>query len=118
MKTDTKVTFKKLNSALLFISVYLLAIIVSSCEQPSMVNADTGEADGEKIYKYYCTSCHGPKGGRKIGKAPDLRKSTLDDAGIRQMIMFGGDKGMVAYQSLIKDEELDALVEHVKSLRN
>lgn len=120
MNLNFKIACKKaLLKSVHWIAVFcLLTFSLVSCEQPSMVNADTGKADGEKIYKYYCTSCHGPKGGRNVGKAADLRKSVLNDDEIRQMIMFGSDKGMVAYQSMINDEELDALVEHVKSLRN
>lgn len=95
-----------------------LLLSFSSCEQPSMVNAETGEADGEKVYTYYCTSCHGPVGDRMAGNAPDLSKSILDDNGIRQMILYGSEKGMAAYQSMIKGGELDALIEHVKTLRN
>ena len=83
-----------------------------------MVNPETGKVNGEKVYQYYCTSCHGPNGDRGAGQAPDLTQSTIDDDAIRKMILYGSEKGMAAYQSLIKDEELDALVEHVKSLRN
>jgi len=102
----------------LVICLSVIMLCFASCGQPSMVNAATGEADGKKIYKFYCTSCHGPNGGRKIGKAPDLRVSSLTDSEIRQMIMYGSDKGMAAYQALIKGDELDALITHVKSLRN
>jgi mono/diheme cytochrome c family protein len=106
-----------MKKALVFFAVGFGILAIASCEQPSMVNAETGEADGEKVYTYYCTSCHGLAGDRMAGNAPDLSKSLLDDNGIRQMILYGSEKGMAAYQSMIKDKELDALVEHVKSLR-
>jgi mono/diheme cytochrome c family protein len=100
------------------VALFLIVVSLNACEQPAMVNAETGEADGQQIYSYYCTSCHGPKGDRKVGQAPDLTKSILEDAEIRKMILFGSDNGMAAYQSLLEEEELGALVEHVKSLRN
>lgn len=120
MRIDTRIAFKNsfFKSVWVGAVFYLVSFSFASCEQPSMVNAETGEADGEKVYTYYCTSCHGPLGNRMAGNAPDLSKSILDDNGIRQMILYGSEKGMAAYQSMIKDEELDALVEHVKSLRN
>jgi mono/diheme cytochrome c family protein len=120
MCIDIQIVLKNSFYKSLFFS-YLFTFLLlsfSSCEQPSMVNPETGKADGEKVYTYYCTSCHGPLGDRMAGNAPDLSKSLLDDNGIRQMILYGSEKGMAAYQSMIKDEELDALVEHVKSLRN
>lgn len=107
-----------MKKALVFFAVIFGILAIASCEQPSMANAETGEADGEKVYTYYCISCHGSVGDRMAGNAPDLSKSLLNDNGIRQMILYGSEKGMAAYQSMIKDEELDALVEHVKSLRN
>ena len=93
-------------------------IALGSCEQPSMDNPETGEVNGEKIFQYYCTRCHGPKGDRMVGQAPDLTKSNIEDDAIRKMILYGSDKGMASYQSLISEEELPALVEYVKSLRN
>lgn len=120
MRLDIPIAFRNSFFKSVWVGAVLSFLLLSfvSCEQPSMVNAETGEADGEKVYTYYCTSCHGPAGDRMAGNAPDLSKSLLDDNGIRQMILYGSEKGMAAYQSMIKDKELDALVEHVKSLRN
>lgn len=107
-----------MKKAVVFFAVGCGILASVSCEQPSMIDSETGEVNGEKVYQYYCTSCHGPKGDRGAGQAPDLTQSKIGDDAIRQMILYGSDKGMAAYQSLISEEELPALVEYVKSLRN
>lgn len=83
-----------------------------------MTDKTTGALSGEKIYTYYCISCHGKKGDLKAGRSADLTTSKLSEEAIRTIIMFGSSKGMSAYQSLLDEEELDVLVTHVKSLRN
>jgi len=83
-----------------------------------MTNAVTEEVEGVKVYKNYCKSCHGPKGDRGLNNSADLSKSTLEEDEIRQIILFGTDNGMSAYKTVITEEdEIVALVKHVKSLQ-
>lgn len=99
-----------------FITFLILAI--TSCAPPNYTDETTGEVDGGKIYKNYCNSCHGPKGDRGLNKAADLSKSSLEDDEIRKIILYGTDNGMSAYKSVLKEEEeIEALVKHVKSLQ-
>lgn len=96
----------------------ILIFLVTSCSPPTMTNPETGEVDGAKVYKNYCNSCHGPKGDRGLSNAADLSVSTLKEDEIRQIILYGTGNGMSAYKSVItEDEEIDALVKHVKSLQ-
>ena len=96
----------------------IILIIISSCSPPNVTNPVTGEVDGAKIYKSYCKSCHGPKGDRGLSKAADLSVSKLEEDEIRQIILYGTDNGMSAYKSVIsEEEEIEALVKHVKSLQ-
>jgi len=96
----------------------LVLIIVSSCSSPTVADPVTGEIDGSKIYKNYCNSCHGPKGNRGLSNAADLSKSTLKEDEIRKVILYGTGNGMSAYKSVItEEEEIEALVNHVKSLQ-
>lgn len=89
-----------------------------ACSPPSTVNEITGEVDGALIYKNYCKSCHGPKGNRGLSNAADLSSSKLPQDSIRHIILYGTDNGMSAYKAVIsKEEDLDALVKHVKSLQ-
>lgn len=98
-----------------FINFLILAI--SSCAPPTITDQSTGEVDGGKIYKSYCKSCHGPRGNRGLSNAADLSKSTLKNDEIRKIILYGTDNGMSAYKSVINEEEIKALVKHVKSLQ-
>lgn len=96
----------------------IILIIITACSSPTMTDPITGEVDGVKIYKSYCKSCHGPKGDRGLSNAADLSKSTLKEDEIRKIILFGTGNGMSAYKSVItEDEEIEALVKHVKSLQ-
>lgn len=96
----------------------IILMIISSCSPPTMTDPVTGEVDGVKIYKNYCKSCHGPKGDRGLSNAADLSKSTLKEDEIRKIILYGTDNGMSAYKSVItEEEEVEALVKHVKSLQ-
>ena len=96
----------------------LLYMTFLGCNPPDMKDVQTGRVSGEKIYKYYCISCHGKKGDLQAGNASDLSVSILSDEAIRKMILEGSDKGMNSYSSIFnKEEELEALVSHVKTLR-
>lgn len=110
---------KTRGSRMVLITIQTLAILlISSCSPPTMTNPDTGEVDGEKVYKNYCNTCHGPKGDRGLSNAADLSKSTLEEDEIRHIILYGTGNGMSAYKSVItEEEEIEALVKHVKSLQ-
>jgi mono/diheme cytochrome c family protein len=96
----------------------IILFIVSSCAPPTITDPVTGEVDGVKVYKNYCKSCHGPRGDRGLSNAADLSKSRLEVDEIRKIILYGTDNGMSAYKSVITDEEeIEALVKHVKSLQ-
>ena len=83
-----------------------------------MTDEITGNVDGEKVYRHYCISCHGPDGKRGISNASDLSKSNLTEEEIRTIILFGNAKGMPSYQSIIKgDDEREALIEYIQTLR-
>lgn len=96
----------------------IILIIISSCSSPAVTGSVPGEVDGANIYKSYCKNCHGTNGDRGLSNAADLSKSTLKEDEIRKIILFGTDNGMSAYKSVITDEEeIEALVKHVKSLQ-
>jgi mono/diheme cytochrome c family protein len=96
----------------------IILVIISSCSPPTVTGSVSGEVDGAKIYKNYCKSCHGPKGDRGLSNAADLSKSALKEDEIRKIILFGTDNGMSAYKSVItEEEEIVALIDHVKKLQ-
>jgi mono/diheme cytochrome c family protein len=96
-----------------------VAVILTSCGSPDFTNAESGTVDGQSIYNYYCTSCHGPNGDRGAGEAANLKASALNRDEVRQLILFGSENGMAAYNAIIKEEaEMEALIDYVFTLRD
>lgn len=88
-----------------------------SCDGTKLVDENTGEVNGKKVYKNYCISCHGPKGDRGLSNAANLSLSKLSDEQTRTTILKGGN-GMAAYENIIEDEaQIDALIIYIKTLR-
>ena len=78
--------------------------------------ADLAAADGQKIYKNYCITCHGPNGDMSLNKAKPLTKSTLDLTNIVSQVYHG--KGlMTPYAKVLKPAELLAVSKFVESLQ-
>ncbi|MEN8195390.1 MAG: cytochrome c [Pseudomonadota bacterium] len=91
------------------------------------------EVDAEKVYKFYCAQCHGlegkgdgpnvykdfPVSPRNFTSAAEMNK--LSDADIRNVIRDGGPSVskspmMPPWGKTISDEEVDALVGHLRKL--
>lgn len=103
--------------------ILLVGIICSlfmlSCKEAGDEKAtDTNNDPGRKVYQIYCTTCHGINGKLKSGNAADLSMSKISSDSIRKVILYGNNKGMGPYKTIIKDEAvIDALVKHVKTLQ-
>jgi mono/diheme cytochrome c family protein len=75
------------------------------------------DVDAKKVYKMYCSNCHGIKGDMEVNGAKDLRKSKLSAGAIAAQVYFG--KGlMTPFRGVLKDEEVMAVSKYVESLRN
>lgn len=100
----------------------LLLILSVSCGDSGNLDAfDPPQGyesrSGIKIYQRHCEKCHGPDGKLKKGGASDLSISKMDSTSIVK-ILKNGQNGMPRQMQHIKsDEELDNLIEHLKSLR-
>jgi len=71
--------------------------------------------DGKKIYKMNCVICHGADGKLGINGAKDITISELSEAEKVNLIKKG--KGvMTAFESILSDEQIDAVVEYTNSL--
>lgn len=74
------------------------------------------EIDGSKIYKQYCKSCHGRKGGLGLQGATNLKNVnlTLD----QRIISIREGKGkMVAFKNILSKEEIEAVARFTESLK-
>jgi cytochrome c6 len=90
----------------------------------SIVRADPGP-DGaiSATFRTKCAMCHGPNGsGSEVGKSmnvPDLRSPVvqkLPDAELAQVIA-NGKGGMPSFKNSLSEEQIHALVVHIRSLR-
>ena len=73
--------------------------------------------DGELLFMNNCASCHGMDGKLGVSGARDLSKSTVSKEEVSTIILKGRE-GMPPFDYLFKDKrELDAVSEHIISLR-
>lgn len=110
-----------LKKYLLIAAAGLLLLSCNSQNSAEPVNNSeevTVPADPVALYLRNCESCHGMKGDKGVSNSANLKKSTLSDAEIKKVILYGNDKGMMPYKDIITSEtEINALVEYVKSIR-
>lgn len=72
--------------------------------------------DGEKIYKQYCTICHGVKGDMGASGAHDLTKSELTLAE-RIAVVTNGRKTMTPFKGTLSDAKIKAVAEYSITLK-
>lgn len=98
--------------------VVLLFNLIFSCRSETP-RKENGSVDGAVVYQRNCISCHGENGDAEIAGAKNLTVTQLNDKEIKHMIKNGSENGrMMPYKNLLSDEEIDALVSHVKSLKD
>lgn len=84
-----------------------------------------GEVDGAKIFAEVCSRCHGPEGepdasmvaryGVKNLRSAHVQRE-LSDADIRRQILEGSkNKQMPSFQGAITEEQIAAVIAHVRS---
>ncbi|MCR9174029.1 MAG: cytochrome c [bacterium] len=72
---------------------------------------------GKLIYSKHCTSCHGDNGKLGSGGAKDLTVSRMDSTEIVD-ILRNGKNGMPRQIQYFKsDEEVENMIDHLKSMR-
>jgi cytochrome c6 len=91
----------------------------------SIVEASPGpdSAAGSATFRTKCAMCHGQDGGgSEVGKSmnvPDLRSPVvqkLPDVQLAQVIA-NGKGGMPSFKNSLSEEQIHALVAHIRSLR-
>jgi mono/diheme cytochrome c family protein len=113
-KKNQEETMKKLLSGIVAVAVLCLA--------GSLVMAQD-KANGEKVYKAKCASCHGPDGkgetaAGKVTKARDICSAEVKketDAAWTDIIVKGKDK-MPSYDKKITDADVKDVIAYMRSL--
>jgi len=99
-----------------------IAVLAALCLMVSVSNAQD-KANGEKVYKAKCASCHGPdgKGDTAAGKATKTRDLSSDevkketDAEWAKIIVNGKNK-MPSYDKKLTEAEVKDVVAYMRSL--
>ncbi len=102
-------------TAIVLVSLTLLLLACSSGEAPAELGAESGMTKGEQVYRMNCTLCHGANGKLGFNGAKDLTKSLLTREEMIARVREG--KGtMMPYKNSLSAKDIEAVVEHVRSL--
>jgi mono/diheme cytochrome c family protein len=78
--------------------------------------APNANADGEKIYKTYCVTCHGLYGDMGASGAFNLKTSVLP-VEERINVITNGRKAMTPFKELLTPEKIKAVAEYTLTLK-
>jgi cytochrome c6 len=119
MKQDKSQQHSIFASSMLLILFVGLTLFVASIVEAS---SGPGSAASSATFGTKCAMCHGQDGsGSEVGKSmnvPDLRSPAvqkLPDAELAQIIA-NGKAGMPSFKNSLSDEQIHALVTHIRSL--
>ncbi len=96
----------------------LFSIIIFACgaggpEGPANYNND----EAKKLFKRYCSTCHGIDGKMGLNGAKDLALSTLNYD--QRVILISNGKGaMNGFKGMISDEEIAQLAKYSLNFKN
>jgi mono/diheme cytochrome c family protein len=97
----------------------LCAILVLSCASDAG-NAATppgAKSRGAVLFSTHCTLCHGKDGSLGVSGAKDLRISTLNKDEMIALVT-NGKGAMASYKNVLTKAEIEAVVEHVRTLQS
>lgn len=103
----------------------LLTVAIGACSGKSSSNdqslaakaypAEKKAADGQKIFRQYCVTCHGIYGDMGAGGAANLAASSLS-AEERILVITNGRNTMASFASLLSEEKIQAVAEYTMQL--
>jgi cytochrome c6 len=89
---------------------------IYACSNSGNGDHSNKAADGEKLYKQYCTVCHGPDGKLGLNGAKDLSASKLTEAE-RIVQVTEGKNAMTPFKQTLSPEEIKAVVAYTFTLK-
>lgn len=93
----------------------LLLLLACSATPGDPAQLDTMPA-GERLFRAQCVLCHGNDGKLGLSGAKDLTRSELTREEMIALVSQG--KGaMMAYRNVLRPAEIEAVVDHVRSLK-
>jgi len=112
------------------ITLAIIAVFAFACGNSNDSKASTEDtnasastetvaaADGEKVYKQYCVTCHGLYGDMGASGAFNLVDSKLSMEE-RVAVISNGREGtnMVGFKSILKEDQIQAVSKYIETLR-
>lgn len=102
------------------VSIFVTITLLTSCSSESLeVEKEVvfEIPDGEELFIQNCATCHGGDGSLGMSGAMDLTKSTMTFIEMKSVIE-NGKNAMPRFKEMLAEEgELDAVVEHVRTLK-
>ena len=102
------------------LSVLVLITLLISCGSQEAGTVKEGisvAVDGEQLFNKNCASCHGCNGSLGMSGAKDLSESTMTFNEMKFVIEKGKGTMPRFKEMLCKEGEMDAVVEHVLTLK-
>jgi mono/diheme cytochrome c family protein len=102
-----------------FFSIILIGLVSCSNNESKadVLPPETPEEKGASLFIVHCAACHGEDGKLGASGAKDLTMSKLSDEEIEKIIV-NGKNAMPPMKVLLENKEnINLVIEHVKSLR-
>jgi len=106
-----------LRDGFLFASILFMTACGSDAAHKDAIPAETPGEKGASLFILNCASCHGEDGKLGSSGAKDLSVTKLNDKEIEKIIREGKN-AMPSQEAVLETEEnIQLVIEHVKSLR-
>ena len=108
------------NEPILIRTICLLSVVhcvlLNSCGNNTTQKTTEIKSAGESLYENNCTACHGSDGKLCALGAKDLSISTIDKAGMIDIII-NGKSTMTPFGSMLSKEDIAQVADYVQTLR-
>ena len=95
----------------------LLPLLASANQEPAPVVTEEKPAqDVRKLFANSCSWCHGDFGMKEGKGGPRLAGTTLSAEQVKDRIANGKSGSMPGFKKTLKEDQIQALTEYVKSL--
>lgn len=102
---------------LLLATALLASVSCGSTAGPAPETAATNtDGKGAELFNTNCALCHGRKGDLGMNGAKDLGLSTLTRAEMITLVT-NGKGAMMPYKNVLTSKQIEAVVDHVRTLR-
>src|SRR5579883_910831 len=94
-----------------------VSVVPARAQQPAATPApENGQIDVGQLFATTCGWCHSD-GGRAAGKGPQLMDTKRSDDFIRDRIKQGKPGAMPAFDQMLSDADIDAIIHYIRTLK-